>query len=60
MKIIKEGAFHKLVIDNCKKDDAGVYRFEVDGRISEGSLTVQSKNGQLQYVGYIQGYEKLQ
>lgn len=49
-----------MVIDNCKKDDAGVYRFEVDGRISEGSLTVQSKNGQLQYVGYIQGYEKLQ
>eukprot|EP00063_Salmo_salar_P014441 XP_013989276.1 PREDICTED: immunoglobulin-like and fibronectin type III domain-containing protein 1 isoform X5 [Salmo salar] len=42
VKIIKEGACHKLVIDNCKKDDAGVYRFEVDGRISEGSLTVQN------------------
>ncbi|CAB1353333.1 unnamed protein product, partial [Coregonus sp. 'balchen'] len=41
VKIIKEGACHKLVIDNCKKDDAGVYCFEVDGHKSEGSLTVQ-------------------
>ncbi|XP_052384591.1 immunoglobulin-like and fibronectin type III domain-containing protein 1 [Oncorhynchus keta] len=42
VKIIKEGACHKLVIDNCKNDDSGVYHFEVDGRISEGSLTVQN------------------
>lgn len=57
MKIIKEGASHKLVIDNCKKDDAGIYHFEVDGRKSKATLTVQGKNGRLQHAGYIQDPE---
>ncbi|XP_071223273.1 immunoglobulin-like and fibronectin type III domain-containing protein 1 [Salvelinus alpinus] len=41
VKIITDGACHKLVIDCCRKDDGAVYRFEVDGRISEATLTVQ-------------------
>uniref|UniRef100_A0A8C7EYV2 Immunoglobulin like and fibronectin type III domain containing 1, tandem duplicate 2 n=1 Tax=Oncorhynchus kisutch TaxID=8019 RepID=A0A8C7EYV2_ONCKI len=40
LKIIQDGASHKLVIENCKKDDAGVYSFEVDGHKSEAKFTV--------------------
>uniref|UniRef100_A0A4W5R209 Immunoglobulin like and fibronectin type III domain containing 1, tandem duplicate 2 n=1 Tax=Hucho hucho TaxID=62062 RepID=A0A4W5R209_9TELE len=40
LKIIQDGASHKLVIESCKKDDAGVYSFEVDGHKSEAKLTV--------------------
>ncbi|XP_032369255.1 immunoglobulin-like and fibronectin type III domain-containing protein 1 [Etheostoma spectabile] len=39
--IIKDGAFHRLVIDCCKKDDAAVYRFEAEGRKSEATLRIQ-------------------
>uniref|UniRef100_A0A3Q2VEP0 Immunoglobulin-like and fibronectin type III domain-containing protein 1 n=1 Tax=Haplochromis burtoni TaxID=8153 RepID=A0A3Q2VEP0_HAPBU len=36
--IIKDGAFHRLIVDCCKKDDAAVYRFEAEGRKSEATL----------------------
>uniref|UniRef100_A0A3P9HI47 Immunoglobulin-like and fibronectin type III domain-containing protein 1 n=1 Tax=Oryzias latipes TaxID=8090 RepID=A0A3P9HI47_ORYLA len=41
VKIIKDGACHRLIIDCCKKDDAAVYRFEAEGRKSEATLNVQ-------------------
>uniref|UniRef100_W5LBA3 Immunoglobulin like and fibronectin type III domain containing 1, tandem duplicate 3 n=1 Tax=Astyanax mexicanus TaxID=7994 RepID=W5LBA3_ASTMX len=41
LKIIKDGAVHKLVINNCKEEDNGKYRFEADGRKSEAMLTVE-------------------
>ncbi|XP_061543498.1 immunoglobulin-like and fibronectin type III domain-containing protein 1 [Phycodurus eques] len=41
VRIIKDGASHKLIIDCCKKDDVGVYRFESDGRKSEAALNIQ-------------------
>uniref|UniRef100_A0A3P8N6K4 Immunoglobulin like and fibronectin type III domain containing 1, tandem duplicate 2 n=1 Tax=Astatotilapia calliptera TaxID=8154 RepID=A0A3P8N6K4_ASTCA len=39
--IIKDGAFHRLIVDCCKKDDAAVYRFEAEGRKSEATLSIQ-------------------
>ncbi|CAK6972950.1 immunoglobulin-like and fibronectin type III domain-containing protein 1%2C partial [Scomber scombrus] len=39
--LLKDGACHKLVIDSCKKDDTGVYRFEAEGRKSEATLNIQ-------------------
>ncbi|KAK2915362.1 hypothetical protein Q8A73_005956 [Channa argus] len=39
--IIKEGAYHKLVIDCCKKDDGAVYCFEAEGHKSEAKLNIQ-------------------
>uniref|UniRef100_I3KBQ2 Immunoglobulin like and fibronectin type III domain containing 1, tandem duplicate 2 n=1 Tax=Oreochromis niloticus TaxID=8128 RepID=I3KBQ2_ORENI len=39
--IIKDGAFHRLIVDCCKKDDAAVYRFEAEGRKSEATLNIQ-------------------
>lgn len=39
--IIKDGALHKLVINNCTEDDNGKYRFEVDGRKTEALLIVE-------------------
>lgn len=44
MKIIKDGAIHKLVISNCKEEDNGKYRFEADGRKSEAMLTVEGNS----------------
>uniref|UniRef100_A0A3B3C2I2 Immunoglobulin like and fibronectin type III domain containing 1, tandem duplicate 2 n=1 Tax=Oryzias melastigma TaxID=30732 RepID=A0A3B3C2I2_ORYME len=41
VRIIKDGACHRLIIDCCKKDDAAVYRFEAEGRKSEATLNVQ-------------------
>ncbi|XP_061641108.1 LOW QUALITY PROTEIN: immunoglobulin-like and fibronectin type III domain-containing protein 1 [Phyllopteryx taeniolatus] len=41
VRIIKDGASHKLIIDCCKKDDVGVYRFESDGCKSEAALNIQ-------------------
>ncbi|XP_029908040.1 immunoglobulin-like and fibronectin type III domain-containing protein 1 [Myripristis murdjan] len=41
VRIIKDGACHKLIIDCCTKDDAAAYRFEAEGRKSEAKLTVQ-------------------
>lgn len=40
---IKDGALHKLVINNCTEDDSGKYRFEADGRKTEALLTVEGK-----------------
>ncbi|XP_069389375.1 immunoglobulin-like and fibronectin type III domain-containing protein 1 isoform X2 [Paralichthys olivaceus] len=41
VRIIKDGACHKLKIDCCKKDDTAVYRFEAEGRKSEATLNIQ-------------------
>ncbi|XP_062419716.1 immunoglobulin-like and fibronectin type III domain-containing protein 1 [Pungitius pungitius] len=41
VRIIKDGACHRLVIDCCNKDDAAVYSFEADGRKSEATLIIQ-------------------
>ncbi|KAK2861784.1 hypothetical protein Q5P01_001317 [Channa striata] len=41
VKMIKDGACHKLIIDCCKKDDAAVYCFEAEGRKSEATLIIQ-------------------
>lgn len=43
VKIIKDGACHRLIIDCCKDDDAAVYRFEAEGRKSEATLNVQGR-----------------
>ncbi|XP_030634073.1 immunoglobulin-like and fibronectin type III domain-containing protein 1 [Chanos chanos] len=41
LKIIKDGPYHKLIIENCQEGDAGTYRFEADGRKSEAVLIIQ-------------------
>ncbi|XP_068172068.1 immunoglobulin-like and fibronectin type III domain-containing protein 1 [Antennarius striatus] len=41
VKIIKDGACHKLIMDCCNKDDAGIYRFEAEGRKSDATLNIQ-------------------
>ncbi|MCI4375310.1 hypothetical protein PGIGA_G00107990 [Pangasianodon gigas] len=41
LMIIKDGALHKLVINNCTEDDNGKYRFEADGRKTEALLIVE-------------------
>ncbi|XP_042349992.1 immunoglobulin-like and fibronectin type III domain-containing protein 1, partial [Plectropomus leopardus] len=41
VKIIKDGACHRLIIDCCTKDDAAEYRFEAEGRKSEATLNIQ-------------------
>lgn len=42
--ISKEGAIHKLIMKNCQGDNAGVYRFEAEGRKSEATLIIKGKN----------------
>ncbi|XP_053354707.1 immunoglobulin-like and fibronectin type III domain-containing protein 1 [Clarias gariepinus] len=39
--ISKEGGIHKIKIRNCEEGNAGVYRFEAEGRKSEASLIIQ-------------------
>ncbi|XP_017334719.1 immunoglobulin-like and fibronectin type III domain-containing protein 1 isoform X1 [Ictalurus punctatus] len=39
--ISKEGAIHKLIMKNCQGDNAGVYRFEAEGRKSEATLIIK-------------------
>ncbi|KAL2104216.1 hypothetical protein ACEWY4_001084 [Coilia grayii] len=39
--VSKDGACHKLVIDNCKEEHSGRYRFEAEGRKSEATITIQ-------------------
>ncbi|XP_029907362.1 immunoglobulin-like and fibronectin type III domain-containing protein 1 [Myripristis murdjan] len=39
--LVKEGAYHKLIVKNCKEEDAGKYRFEADGRKTEAVLNVE-------------------
>ncbi|XP_068598129.1 immunoglobulin-like and fibronectin type III domain-containing protein 1 [Brachionichthys hirsutus] len=41
VKLIKDGACHKLIMDCCTKGDAGIYRFEAGGRKSEATLNIQ-------------------
>ncbi|XP_077428646.1 immunoglobulin-like and fibronectin type III domain-containing protein 1 [Vanacampus margaritifer] len=41
VRMIKDGAHHKLIIDCCKKEDLGMYRFESDGCKSEATLNIQ-------------------
>nr|XP_061814213.1 immunoglobulin-like and fibronectin type III domain-containing protein 1 [Nerophis lumbriciformis] len=41
VRIVKDGAYHKFIIDCCKSEDVGVYRFESDGRKSEATLNIQ-------------------
>ncbi|KAM3877763.1 immunoglobulin-like and fibronectin type III domain-containing protein 1 [Diretmus argenteus] len=37
---VKDGAFHKLIVKNCKEEYAGKYKFEADGRKTEAMLNV--------------------
>ncbi|KAK9973642.1 hypothetical protein ABG768_024359 [Culter alburnus] len=39
--VVKDGAHHKLIINDCQERDAGKYKFEVEGRKSEATLIVQ-------------------
>ncbi|XP_029006620.2 immunoglobulin-like and fibronectin type III domain-containing protein 1 isoform X2 [Betta splendens] len=41
INIVKDGTFRKLIIKNCKDDDAGKYKCEADGRKTEALLTVE-------------------
>ncbi|XP_034562794.1 immunoglobulin-like and fibronectin type III domain-containing protein 1 [Notolabrus celidotus] len=39
--IVKDGLYRKVIIKNCKEDDAGKYRCEADGRKTEAVLGVE-------------------
>lgn len=39
--IVKDRNFRKLIIKNCKEEDAGKYRCEADGRKTEALLKVE-------------------
>lgn len=39
--IVKDRTYRKLIIKNCKEDDAGKYRCEADGRKTEAVLKVE-------------------
>jgi len=41
ISIVKDGTFRKLIIKNCKEEDAGKYRCEADGRKTEAALSVE-------------------
>ncbi|XP_056157233.1 immunoglobulin-like and fibronectin type III domain-containing protein 1 [Lampris incognitus] len=41
IKITKDGACHKLIIECCTKGDTALYCFEAEGRKSEAILSVQ-------------------
>ncbi|KAK7155702.1 hypothetical protein R3I93_010373 [Phoxinus phoxinus] len=41
LKIVKDGAVHKLIVTNCTEEDNGKYRFEADGRKTEAILVVE-------------------
>lgn len=47
ISIVKDGTTHKLVVKNCKEDDAGKYRFEADGRKTEAMLIVEGNGVRL-------------
>uniref|UniRef100_A0A3P8YZQ6 Immunoglobulin like and fibronectin type III domain containing 1, tandem duplicate 4 n=1 Tax=Esox lucius TaxID=8010 RepID=A0A3P8YZQ6_ESOLU len=40
LSIVKDGTSHKLIIHNCRDDDAGGYHFEAEGFKSEAKITV--------------------
>lgn len=39
--VVKDGTYRKLIIKNCKEEDAGKYRCEADGRKTEAVLNVE-------------------
>lgn len=39
--IVKDGTYRKLIVKNCKEDDAAKYRYEADGRKTEAMLNVE-------------------
>lgn len=39
--IVKDRTYRKLIIKNCKEEDAGKYRCEADGRKTEAVLKVE-------------------
>lgn len=39
--IVKDQTYRKLIIKNCKEEDAGKYRCEADGRKTEAVLKVE-------------------
>ena len=39
--IVKDGTYRKLIIKNCKEEDAGKYRCEADGRKTEAVLLIE-------------------
>uniref|UniRef100_A0A4W5R292 Immunoglobulin like and fibronectin type III domain containing 1, tandem duplicate 3 n=1 Tax=Hucho hucho TaxID=62062 RepID=A0A4W5R292_9TELE len=41
IEMTRDGAFHRLILKNCKEEDSGKYRFEADGRKTESILIVE-------------------
>uniref|UniRef100_A0A3B3DI46 Immunoglobulin like and fibronectin type III domain containing 1, tandem duplicate 3 n=1 Tax=Oryzias melastigma TaxID=30732 RepID=A0A3B3DI46_ORYME len=41
ISIVKDGTYRKLVIKNCKEEDAGKYRCEADGRKTEAMFIAE-------------------
>ncbi|XP_029630310.1 immunoglobulin-like and fibronectin type III domain-containing protein 1 isoform X1 [Salmo trutta] len=41
IEMTHDGAFHRLILKNCKEEDSGKYRFEADGRKTESMLIVE-------------------
>ncbi|XP_061784879.1 immunoglobulin-like and fibronectin type III domain-containing protein 1 [Nerophis lumbriciformis] len=41
MCFVNDGTYRKLVLKNCKEEDAGKYRYEADGRKTEAMLVVE-------------------
>ncbi|KAM4741230.1 LOW QUALITY PROTEIN: immunoglobulin-like and fibronectin type III domain-containing protein 1 [Anableps anableps] len=41
ISMVKEGSYHKLLIKNCKEENAGKYKCEADGRKTEAILNVE-------------------
>ncbi|XP_073671361.1 uncharacterized protein [Paramisgurnus dabryanus] len=39
--VVKDGAQHKLIINNCQDKDSGKYKFEAEGCKSEATLTIK-------------------
>ncbi|KAJ0068679.1 hypothetical protein NL108_010329 [Boleophthalmus pectinirostris] len=39
--IVKDGTYRKLIVKNCKEEDAGKFKYEADGRKTEALLKVE-------------------
>ena len=44
VRIVQDGACHRLIIDCCSNNDGAVYRFEAEGRKSEATLSIEGKD----------------
>lgn len=55
--IVKDRNYRKLIIKNCKEEDAGKYRCEADGRKTEAVLKVEGRT--LRLVWYIKKYDTM-